>query len=152
MTTFAQLVATWRAKAAEHAPFNPPVALAFQVCARMLEQTTGGAADVGEVFVVDALRTESGLSTKELRHRAAVAGVSTTSVSRALVLLEAQGIIGYDVAARNRKRWHLSDHDRSDRSVRGETPEKSESEPVQNLSDRLDGASTQESLETRHVL
>lgn len=128
-----QLIATWRAEAARHAPFDPPVALAFQVCARQLEAAIGGAADVGEVFVVETLRAEPGLSTKDLRQRAAVAGVSTTSVTRALSLLEATGAIAFEVGPRNRKRWHLAGQ-----SVGRESVENRASEPVQNLSDRLD--------------
>lgn len=132
----ADLVTIWRARAAELQPFAPAPALVFLVAARQVEAAIGGAADVGEVFVVEALSAEPGLSTTELRERARAAGVSTASVTRALPLLEAQGVVAFTVAARNRKRWHL----RSGTESR-EVPEKSTGEPVPSLSDKLTGVS-----------
>lgn len=131
-----ELTASWRRRAMDLQPFAPDAAVAFRVAARQLETALGGrdAEDPGETFVLAALRSEPGLSTTELRERARGAGVSSASVTRALPLLEAQGLIGFDPAPRNRKRWH----------VRGDptawpAPENPHTGLVQSLSDKLSG-------------
>lgn len=133
MRALEHLVARWRAKASDLHPFDNGAALAFQVCARDLDAAIGGQSDTGAEFVVAELHREPGLSTTELRDRARMAGVSITSVTRTLPLLEARGVIAFDLGKRNRKRWRLR-----------ESPEKSGAELVPSLSDRLNGVGAAE--------